>query len=407
MTSEAPGTLPKHKLHVCSQMETNGCLPWRPHKKNAVTFTVKCNLLFNMQQTEIEESWEWTPAESSYSTSDFFGRSRPFRNRSGPWEVNCTTDHIVTPRSEKVAGSILCWVGQGVEPVWHHIVSHSGSLLTSKGRKLLLNWTKETIQALYGTRLRHVVKLMETGLSCTRAPLSISRMQQIRAPIPCQCLTKWQQKPSQVSCWEMPAGTDKSLTVSPWDCRGLALCQNRILFKLKIYWFKFRKTLLCCFYNQIRGWGNFDLYFFFFLWHLIWVWEGTIFSKLVLRTKVSKQDDYHFLWITVHVKSWACYIMQKQLKWNKQKYLFAYINFAKSSVGRKRGNTHKLTTAKHTPQVNLVQYFFKEENTTRLQDCGQESKANNQNQYMGEPPWLVESTPKFVSVLGLFHLLCP
>lgn len=178
----------------------------------------------------------------------------------------------------------------------------------------------------------------------------------------------------------MPVGTDKSLTVSPWDCCGLALCQNRILFKLKIYWFKFRKTLLCCFYNQIRGWGNFDLYFFFFLWHLIWVWEGTIFSKLVLRTKVSKQDDYHFLWITVHVKSWACYIMQKQLKWNKQKYLFAYINFAKSSVGRKRGNTHKLTTAKHAPQVNLVQYFFKEENKTRLQDYGQESKANSQSE---------------------------
>lgn len=170
-------------------------------------------------------------------------------------------------------------------------------------------------------------------------------MQQIRARIPCQCVTKWQQKPSQVSCWEMPAGIDKSLTVSLWDCCGLAHCQNRILFKLKIYWFKFRKTLLCCFYNQIRGWGNFDLYFFFFLWHLIWVWEGTIFSKLVLRTKVSKQDDYHFLWITVHVKSWACYIMQKQLKWNKQKYLFAYINFVKVSVGRKRGNTQRFTTA--------------------------------------------------------------
>lgn len=152
-------------------------------------------------------------------------------------------------------------------------------------------------------------------------------------------------KPSQVSCWEMLAGIDKSLTVSLWDCCGLAHCQNRILFKLKIYWFKFRKTLLCCFYNQIRGWGNFDLYFFFFLWHLIWVWEGTIFSKLVLRTKVSKHDDYHFLWITVHVKSWACYMMQKQLKGNKQKYLFAYINFVKISVGRKRGNTQQLTTA--------------------------------------------------------------
>jgi hypothetical protein len=59
------------------------------------------------------------------------------------------------------------------------------------------------------------------------------------------------------------AGIDKSLTVSFWDFCGLALCQNRILFKLKIYWFKFKKTLLCCFYNQICGWGNFDLYFFF------------------------------------------------------------------------------------------------------------------------------------------------
>lgn len=68
------GTLPKHKLHVCSQMETNGCLPWRPHKKNAVTFTVKCNLLSNMQQTESKGSWERTPTESSHNTSDFFRR---------------------------------------------------------------------------------------------------------------------------------------------------------------------------------------------------------------------------------------------------------------------------------------------------------------------------------------------
>lgn len=170
-------------------------------------------------------------------------------------------------------------------------------------------------------------------------------MQQIRARNPCQCITKWQQKPSKVSCWEMPAGIDKSLMVSFWDFCGLALCQNRILFKLKIYWFKFRKTLLCCFYNQIRGWGNFDLYFFFFLMAPYMGLRSTIFSKLVLRTKVSKQDDYHFLWITVHVKSWACYIMQKQLKWNKQKYLFAYISFVKISVGRKRGNTHSLTIA--------------------------------------------------------------
>lgn len=192
MTSEAPGTLPKHKLHVCSQMETNGCLPWRPHKKNAVTFTVKCNLLFNMQQTEIKESWEWTTTESSSSTSDFLGRSRPFKKRSGPPEMNRTSAQIRRLRLEKVAGSLLCWVGQGRELVWHD-VPHSGSLLR-KGRELMLmNRTKETMQALYGKRLRHVAKFMYTGSSCAKALLSISRMQPIRTPIPCQCVTKWQQ----------------------------------------------------------------------------------------------------------------------------------------------------------------------------------------------------------------------
>lgn len=135
-------------------METNGCLPWRPHQKNAVTFTVKCNLLFNMQQIEIKESWEWTPTESAYSTSDFFGRPRPFRNRSGPPELNCTTDQILRLRSEMGAGLGLCWVGQGRELVWHHVVSHSGSL-PGKGRKLMLmNWTKGTRQALCGKRLQ-------------------------------------------------------------------------------------------------------------------------------------------------------------------------------------------------------------------------------------------------------------
>lgn len=84
MTSEAPGTLLQHKLHVCSQMETNGCLPWRPHKKNAVTFTVKCNLLFNMQQTEIKESQEWIPTKSSYSTLEFFGRVQAIQELCRP-----------------------------------------------------------------------------------------------------------------------------------------------------------------------------------------------------------------------------------------------------------------------------------------------------------------------------------
>lgn len=121
-------------------------------------------------------------------------------------------------------------------------------------------------------------------------------MQQIRAHIPCRCITQWQQKPSQASCCEMPAGIDKSLIVSFWDFCGLALCQNRILFKLKIYWFKFRKTLLCCFYNQIRGWGNFDLYFFFFLFFFnatlygaekvlylaSYVWELRCLSKMTI-----------------------------------------------------------------------------------------------------------------------------
>lgn len=161
-------------------------------------------------------------------------------------------------------------------------------------------------------------RLMSTGSSRTRALLTISRMQQIRAHIPCWCITQWQQKPSQASCWEMPAGIDTSLTVSFWDFCGLALCQNRILFKLKIYWFKFRKKpCFAVFITKFVGGETLTFIFFFFLCHLIWGWEGTIFSKLVLRTKVSKQDDYHFLWITVHVKSWACYIMQKRLKWNK------------------------------------------------------------------------------------------
>lgn len=130
---------------------------------------------------------------------------------------------------------------------------------------------------------------------------------------------------------------------------GLALCQNRILFKLKNLLIqvkkKNKKTLLCCFYNQIRGWGNFDLFKnVFFYWYLLWFWGDTIFSRLVLRRRALESNDYHFLWITVHVKSWARDIIQKQLMWNKQKHLFAYEN-VKSLWGEK-GEIHtKAATA--------------------------------------------------------------
>ena len=133
-------------------------------------------------------------------------------------------------------------------------VSQSPSLM-------MINWTQETIQVFVWQRVMqqsNVNRLQPHQSTSDHFPDATNK-----GNIPCWWLTQWQQKLSQASCWEMPAGIDTSLRVSFWDFCGLALCQNRILFKLKIYWFKFRKTLLCCFYNQIRGWGNFDLYFFF------------------------------------------------------------------------------------------------------------------------------------------------
>lgn len=168
---------------------------------------------------------------------------------------------IPTPRWERFTGLVLCCMGQGRESVWPCIPPHSGGMFHKARVEWWLIEHKKQYRFLSGKGLCN--RVMSTGSSHTRALLTISRMQQIRARIPCWWLTQWQQKPSQASCWEMPAGIDTSLRVSFWDFCGLALCQNRILFKLKIYWFKFRKTLLCCFYNQIRGWGNFDLYFFF------------------------------------------------------------------------------------------------------------------------------------------------
>lgn len=100
MTSEV-GTPSKHKLHVCSQMETNGCLPWRPHKKNAVTFTVKCNLLFNMQQTDRKERAGNELQQRALRAPQISpGGSRPFKNCAAPnppWP-NSTTDQIIRPR---------------------------------------------------------------------------------------------------------------------------------------------------------------------------------------------------------------------------------------------------------------------------------------------------------------------
>ena len=214
-------------------------------------------------------------------------------------------------------------MGQGRESVWPCIPPHSGGMFHKARVEWWLIEHKKQYRFLSGKGLCN--RVMSTGSSHTRALLTISRMQQIRARIPCWWLTQWQQKPSQASCWEMPAGIDTSLRVSFWDFCGLALCQNRILFKLKITDSSSEKPCFAVFITKFVGGETLTFIFSFLLCHLIWGWEGAIFSKQVLRNKVSKQDDYHFLWITVHVKSWTCYIMQKRLKWNKQKYLFAYM----------------------------------------------------------------------------------
>lgn len=162
MTLEAPGTLPKHKLHVCSQMETNGCLPWRPHKENAVTFTVKCNLLFNMQQTEMKASWNELQQRAVRGPGISSGESRPCKNCAGP--THCTVNwREHTSKAEKRCLRAQFFVmGPEIE-LCDIVLSHSGGELSKVRNPILINWPKETIQVLSVKVLCNISELMQTG----------------------------------------------------------------------------------------------------------------------------------------------------------------------------------------------------------------------------------------------------
>lgn len=100
----------------------------------------------------------------------------------------------------------------------------------------------------------------------------------------------------------------QSLSASYWNFCGLALCQNRILFKLKIYWFKLKKKIkpkdcFAVFITKFVGGETLTFFkmYFFLNQYLLWLYEESIFRRLVLRgRRVLGPDDYHFLWITVH-----------------------------------------------------------------------------------------------------------
>lgn len=159
MTSEAPGTLPKHKLHVCSQMETNGCLPWRPHKENAVTFTVKCNLLFNMQQTEMKESWNEFQQRAVRGPGISSGESRPFKNCAGPTQLNCKLTGAYKQGRKSCLRAQFFVMGPEIE-LCDIVLSRSGGELSKVRNPILINWPKETIQVLSVKGLCNIPKLM-------------------------------------------------------------------------------------------------------------------------------------------------------------------------------------------------------------------------------------------------------
>lgn len=139
MTSEAPGTLPKHKLHVCSQMETNGCLPWRPHKENAVTFTVKCNLLFNMQQTEMKESWNEFQQRAVRGPGISSGEPRPFKDCASPTQLNCKLTGAYKQGGKELTGSILCYGSWN----WARVTSYCLILEASWAKSEIQYWLIE------------------------------------------------------------------------------------------------------------------------------------------------------------------------------------------------------------------------------------------------------------------------
>lgn len=111
--------------------------------------------------------------------------------------------------------------------------------------------------------------------------------------------------------------------------------QDTIYIKILLIQVQKNPTLLF-FITKFVGGESLTFIFFFFLWYLTWDWEGTIFSKLVLRTKVSKQDDCHFLWITVHVKSWAVTLCKSNSR-ETNKNTCLHTEFCKNLCGEKKG----------------------------------------------------------------------
>lgn len=78
------------------------------------------------------------------------GGSRPLKNRVAtpcpPQKGGSTPGQIIRPISEKAASSVLCCVGRGRELVWHHVASHSGSLIRKVRNHILVKWTGEAVQ---------------------------------------------------------------------------------------------------------------------------------------------------------------------------------------------------------------------------------------------------------------------
>lgn len=148
--------------------------------------------------------------------------------------------------------------GSHTRTEWHHIIRRARGTFSDVIRPLFINGTRRTVQMLYASGFHNTVKYMYSGSSYSdhfldgtkRGSPSLSEYHRMttgshpRFPV---------ERSSQY--WQ-------KLTSLLLRFCGLALCQNRILLKLKnlLIQVKKKKNLLCCFYNQIRGWGNFDLF---------------------------------------------------------------------------------------------------------------------------------------------------
>lgn len=90
-----------------------------------------------------ERAGDWVPTKSSYRTLDFLGTVQTIQELCRPWigELHNWCHQKTKVGKGLQVSSVLCWVGQRTELVWHHFVSCSGGALSKARNPMLINQT--------------------------------------------------------------------------------------------------------------------------------------------------------------------------------------------------------------------------------------------------------------------------